>query len=227
VVSMADVVYIGGGMPAQAPATSSGNWTQTLKELLPIGVVIAAAWLLWPYISAFLSGQSGSSGGTAGFGSGTNTMTQTPTGSATVNPLVSALKAITTPGTYVTTPGGTPQQGSGIGNLFVNTGPGTPNNLFPLGDVITTSRILSTSEQQQVLTNLANQPYLGWWSTPAQNAAAAQTNPGGINTGGSSQSNIPAGTTHTECTSSDYASGLNGCRAPGTLGPNDGGSTWY
>ena len=187
-----------------------------IKEVVPIAVLVGAVWLLWPYLQGLISSWGGNNSGsseTAGFGSGTAPSTSTPSA------LQNIIKAISTPGTFINAGVlNTPQQGTGIGNSFVNTGPGTPNDLFPLGDVISTSQPLSTQEQQTVLTNLANQPYLGWWSTPAQNEAVVlATNPGvGINSGGSPQSNIPGGTKHCTCTDAD--------RANGTCGPQD---DWY
>lgn len=207
------IVTDGGG---SGGSTGSGNWSGILKDLLPIALVIGAAWLLWPTISALLSSLTAGTGGgstSSGFGTGTSTSGGTSQGTGTS--IVSAIqKAISTPGTYINAGvSNVPQTGSGISNLFVNTGPGTPADLFPLGDVISTSvpvSSLSTADQQQILTNLANQPYLGWWSTPAQNAAAAQTNPGGVNSGGSSQSNIPAGQNHCPCTAALKLSGVCG-----------------
>jgi len=218
---MSDVIYIGGGGPAP---TSQGGLPGWVKDLIPIGLLAAAAWLLYPYIANALASMTGS-------GSATQTAdTGTSQGTGIGSVLSNLQKSINSPGTYVNAGvSTTPVQGTGIDHLFVNTGPGTPVNLFPLGDVVSTSRDLSTSEQQTVLTNLANQPYLGWWSSPAQNQAVANAaNPNsGTNAAGTTQSNIPAGTSHTPCSAADYASGAHGCRSPGTLGANDGGSTWY
>ena len=167
---MATVVVTEGG-GGSGSSQGSGNWSQILKDLLPIGIVIGAAWLLWPYITQLLSSLTSSTGGAS-----TGTSYGTSSGSGATSPYTTAIQsAISTPGTYINPPvSTTPVQGTGIGNLFVNTGPGTPANLFPLGDVISTSRPLTTAEQQQTLTNLANQPFLGWWSTPQQQLTGTQ-----------------------------------------------------
>lgn len=162
---MATVVVTDGGSSGSS-SQGSGNWSQVLKDLLPIVAVIGAAWLLWPYITQLLSSLTS---GTGGASTGTSYGTSFGSGAST-SPYTTAIQsAISTPGTYINPPvSTTPVQGTGIGNLFVDTGPGAPANLFPLGDVISTSRPLTTAEQQQTLTNLANQPFLGWWSTPQQ-----------------------------------------------------------
>ncbi len=166
---MATVVVTDGGSSGSS-SQGSGNWSQILKDLLPIVAVIGAAWLLWPYITQLLSSLTS---GTGGASTGTSYGTSSGSGAST-SPYTTAIQsAISTPGTYINPPvSTTPVQGTGIGNLFVDTGPGTPANLFPLGDVISTSRPLTTAEQQQTLTNLANQPFLGWWSTPQQQLAS-------------------------------------------------------
>ena len=199
-------------MPSTVIVTGGGDqgggagYGSILKDLLPIVAVGIAAWLLLPKLQDLLSTWTGSTSGTA-YSAGTGSSTQA---AAAANPA-------STPGTYVV-PGVTsiPQQGTGISNLFVTTGQGTPVNLFPLGNVITTSRVLSTTEQQQVLANLAKNTAgitNAWWQPQT---LTQTTQPGGINSGGSPQSNIPVGTKHCPCTPA--------LRQNGTCGAND---DWY
>jgi hypothetical protein len=85
--------------------------------------------------------------------------------------LMPQAEAVTTPGVY-TVPGTSqpPTQGSGVGNLFVNSGEGTPVNLFPEGDVIDTSvpvDQISTATQSQVVNNLCGDTLASaWWNLP-------------------------------------------------------------
>ena len=85
--------------------------------------------------------------------------------------------------------------GYGIGGLFVNAGPETPTNYFPMGPVIVTSKALDSAEQAEVLRNLSNSGITNAWWSPVQTITQT-TKPGGINSGGSFQSNIPVGTQH-------------------------------
>ncbi len=207
---MATVVVTDGG---SSGSSSQGNWSQVLKDLLPIVAVIGAAWLLWPYITQLLSSLTSGTGGAS-----TGTSYGTSSGSGATSPYTTAIQsAISTPGTYINPPvSTTPVQGTGIGNLFVNTGPGTPANLFPLGDVISTSRPLTTAEQQQTLTNLANQPFLGWWSTPQQqltvlSATAPANTTFSLNSAGNLAESNPVGGKKTcPCTAALKASGVCG-----------------
>ena len=209
---MATVVVTDGGSSGSS-SQGSGNWSQVLKDLLPIVAVIGAAWLLWPYITQLLSSLTSGTGGAS-----TGTSYGTSSGSGATSPYTTAIQsAISTPGTYINPPvSTTPVQGTGIGNLFVNTGPGAPANLFPLGDVISTSRPLTTAEQQQTLTNLANQPFLGWWSTPQQqltvlSATAPANTTFSINSAGNLAESNPVGGQKTcPCTAELKASGVCG-----------------
>ena len=108
--------------------------------------------------------------------------------------------------------------GGGLGNLFVAAGPNTPTNYFPMGPVISVGRpkgdpmgdVLTAEEQRKVLTNLANSGITNAWWSPVQTITQTMK-PGGINSGGSFQSNIPVGTQH--------------CAGPGAGGrPSD---TWH
>jgi hypothetical protein len=104
---------------------------------------------------------------------------------------------LNTPGTYSTYPGGPAYSGSGLGGLFVNAGPETPTNFFPIGNVVSTSRELSAAEQAKVIMNLANSGITNaWWTQPT---ITQTSTPGGVNSGGSYQSNIPVGTKHCKC----------------------------
>jgi hypothetical protein len=202
------VVSDGGG------STGSGmDWGGTAKVLAVIAGLGIAAYFILPKLQDFLSGLMGSSyGGGGSLLSGSN------------NPVLPSAQGTNVgsaripAGTYIDNRTGAVNQGTGLGNLFVNTGQGTPNNFFPGGAIVATSRPLSTQEQQQVINNLLNgQASQGitnaWWQPQT---LTQTTQPGGINAGGSPQSNIPIGTKHCPCTDALRKSGV--CR------PND---DWY
>jgi hypothetical protein len=106
--------------------------------------------------------------------------------------------------------------GTGIGNLFIEAGPNTTGQgataprFFPMGPVITTSSSLDYDEQREVLRNLSNSGITNAWWSPVQTITQT-TKPGGINSAGSFQSNIPAGTQH--------------CAGPGPGAPQT--DTWH
>lgn len=199
-------------------SSSSSDW---IDRLLPIAVLGVAAYLVY----TLLTGQGTTSGSTlgatpsgSGGGGGGNGQQQQQQGTSTPGQPGTATLAslINTPGTYINPPvSNVPQYGTGQGNLFVNTGPGSPNNLYPLGNVITTSTDLSTAQQNTVLANLARNTAgitNAWYQSPTI------TNPNnyGINSAGSPQSNLSAGVRHCPCTAA--------LRASGKCGPND---DWY
>jgi len=204
---MVDIVQLGGGQ-------SSGTGG-LIKDLLPVVLIAGLGFLAYTILTkpSIVDPQ-----GTNNQRSQDNTYTQgsqngnsngsNPSGSqgliSLLNPAVGQVQPIIqTParieaGKY-TVPGypGV-YTGTGIGNLFVTTGPGTPVNLFPLGNVITTSRDLNEAEQLKVLQNLLKSEIPNAWWSPTQTITQTST-PGGINSEGVYQSNIPVGTRHCKC----------------------------
>ena len=170
--------------------TGTGGYPSWLLPILALGAIaVAAYFILSGYFGSSDQGTTGGGGGTTinlqqqptgtgggtGMGTGSNgNPTKTPVPAPNPTGGSGLQQEINTPGEYVNLGvSNTPQTGYGIGNLFVTTGPGSPTNLFPLGDVIGTSTPLSTSQQQTVLTNLENEPYVGWWDAPQSVAEAS------------------------------------------------------
>jgi hypothetical protein len=89
--------------------------------------------------------------------------------------------------------------GSGLGNLFVVAGKSTTSRdtkpFFPMGPIISVSDPIDLAEQRKVLQNLSDSGISNAWWSPVQTITQT-SKPGGINSGGSFQSNIPAGTQH-------------------------------
>jgi len=103
------------------------------------------------------------------------------------------------PGQF-TAPGYSDQvyQGTGLGGLFVVAGPDTPTNFFPQGPVISVSQPVNAIEQQNILNNLLGSGITNaWWSSVQ--TITQTTQPGGLNSAGVFQSNIPVGTKHCPC----------------------------
>lgn len=122
---------------------------------------------------------------------------------------------INTPGNYMDTSTGKAGKGTGLGGLFVTAGPSTPTDYYPLGNVVTTSRDLSTAEQATTLRNLANSGIKdAWWVGPApvEKTAKGET----LSQGYTSQVTKPAGKAHCVCTAA--------LRQQGICGAND---DWY
>lgn len=209
---MADIVYTGGA----APNKSGSGWGDTIKEFLPVVIVLGLGYLAYTLLSApGNQAAQGNTGQQQGYGNmnpnsqGTTSQQQGGQQPAYLGqqqaqalPQLGSISAqaraiLNTPGTYSTYPGGPAYQGSGIGGLFVEAGPMTPTNFFPIGNVITADRVLSTQEQAKVILNLANSGITNaWWTTPT---ITQTSTPGGVNSGGSFQSNIPQGTKHCKC----------------------------
>lgn len=213
---MADIITMGG---------QTGGSSSLMKDLLPVVAVLGLGYVLY---SMFMQ-PAATSGGSAGnqgannqvnqentptqgsqnqnsANSPANTQPQFDTTSQNANTLNSIIHGVVgikssslQPGQYTLYPGGPVQTGSGIGNLFVTTGPGTSNALFPMGPIVTTSRDTDTAEQAIILNNLVNsqasQNIQGAWWQPAKVANL----PGGYNSAGSAQSNIPVGINHCKC----------------------------
>lgn len=208
---MADIVYTGGAAPGKTGAGS--GWGDTIKEFLPIALLAGAAYLAYilltsPSTQAAQQQQLGQGSmnqqalGTVPQQQGGQQpayqgQQQSPAVAQIGSVSAQARAILNTPGTYTTYPGGPAYQGSGLGGLFVNAGPQTPANFFPIGNVVTTSRELSVQEQARVLLNLQNSGITNaWWTPPT---ITQTSTPGGVNSGGSYQSNIPQGTKHCKC----------------------------
>jgi hypothetical protein len=185
-------VYISEGGPSMATRSAPGALPSWVKwGALAVGI-LGALYLAYLYLSGSsttdLSGGGGGGGGTGtgtqtlpgpgadtGTGKGTGTgsngdPTKTPTpnlnlggGGSLVESITQALK---TPGQYINLGvSNQPVKGSGLDNLFVDTGPGEPTNLFPAGEVITESRETTEPEQVQVISNLCEQTGVNdWWN---------------------------------------------------------------
>lgn len=206
---MADIVYTGGAQPKQAQGSGFG---QTVKDLLPIILVAGAGYLAYILLTSSGSGTTAQAQGQGSMNQqALGTVPQQQTGQqpsyqgqqqapavAQIGSVSAAARAIlNTPGTYSTYPGGPAYSGTGLGGLFVNAGPETPTNFFPIGNVVSTSRELSAAEQVKVLLNLTNSGITNaWWTAPT---ITQTSTPGGVNSGGSYQSNIPVGTKHCKC----------------------------
>ena len=201
---MATVIVSGDG------GTSSGSGFQW-EKLLPYAALIAGAYLLWPTIQNFLSGfgstgSSSSSAGISGQPAATgSTSFQGYSASGLSNPAV------------VTNPGAPAAQqvinlpGNPTPATIVTAGPGTPVSYFPGGQgVISTSRQVSAAEATLITNNLLNSGIANAWWSPVQTITQT-TQPGGINSAGSFQSNIPVGTKH--------------CPGPGPGAPTT--DTWH
>lgn len=106
---------------------------------------------------------------------------------------------------------------AGIQAANVSTGQNTPSNFFPGGNnIVTYSETPTPAMITETLTNLARNTAgitNAWWQTPT---ITQTTTAGGVNSGGSFQSNIPVNTRHCSCTAA--------LRANGVCGPND---DWY
>jgi hypothetical protein len=180
-----------------------------LKDLVPVAVLGVMAYLAYTMI---IKPNTQAATAAAGAGTGAGTGTATGAGSAT-KPYYAGNTGAVNGGSNVGT-GAAP-----IVPQFVTAGPTTPTNYFPGGNgVISTSRPLTLAEQSQVMYNLQNSIASqgitnAWWQTPT---LTQTTEPGGINTAGSPQSNIPVGTQHCSCTAA--------LRAAGVCGLND---DWY
>lgn len=103
--------------------------------------------------------------------------------------------------------------------LNVNAGKETPVNFFPSGNNVIS---YSTQPDQSMINETVNNLLHGeatqgitnaWWQAPT---ITQTTQPGGVNSGGSYQSNIPVGKKHCPCTAA--------LKAAGVCGPND---DWY
>lgn len=213
VVEMVDIIY--GGLPQQRTGPS---WMDAIVPIAVLGVAALAVWKL------FLSGGqtpaetsetwAGSGGG--GYQAAVQGQNQLPAAS---------LQGATVPGadTLTNIIRGT-QAGQQVIRLpsqpstpiFVTAGPTTPAGFSPGGQgVISTSRDVSDSEAVKVLQNLVGSGIPNaWWSREQTITQTSQ--PGGVNSAGSFQSNIPVGQRHCPCTPALVAQGV--------CGPND---DWY
>jgi len=83
--------------------------------------------------------------------------------------------------------------------LFVTAGPTTPTKFFPgTTGTISSSQNLGIAEMNEVYQNLQNSGITNAWWSPTTTITQT-TQPGGVNSGGSFQSNIPVGRNHCKC----------------------------
>lgn len=198
----------------------SGTDTSWIKELLPVAVLAGLGYLAYSLLSQTVPTSGTGQGSTlASMGGGSNLQNQQAQAnvatqasqnnssngspgnnqSAWQQQMTQEIRtAINTPGVYVVPGYQGPSLGTGINNLFVEAGPATPAWFSPLGNVVTASRELSVAEQQKVLTNLMKSDIKNAWWQPGQTLTQT-TQPGGLNSGSSFQSNIPVGRTHCKC----------------------------
>jgi hypothetical protein len=218
---MPTVIVTGGG-----GGTSQGSQSW-FEKLMPVAVIAVAAFIIYQLWkgqgTGSTDGQTSLNSGLGGGGGGQQQQDQQNKQQAAPQqqqqdqqqPGQATLRqVINTPGTYYDPATKTVGQGTGLGGLFVEAGPSTPTNFFPLGNVVSTSRQLSQGEQEQTLRNLANSGIKdAWWVGPApvQKTAKGET----LTTGYTSQA-TPTGRAHCVCTAA--------LKAQGVCGPND---DWY
>lgn len=220
---MADIVYAG-----SAPNRSSGSGMgEILNSLLPVAVLAGMGYLAYVLLTSGFGapGASQASGAGGGAQTGYNQQNQanTPTQASNNN------NSYGSPGNYqYGTPnvqGGvtvtdvqiqasqqlqsiigaiprTVQQGGYVINQapnFVTAGPTTPVTFFPgTTATISSSQNLTNQEAAEVYNNLMNSGITNAWWSPVTTITQT-TQPGGINSGGSFQSNIPVGRAHCKC----------------------------
>ena len=213
---MVDIIELGSG-------TRTGGGTDWIKDLLPVGLLLGAGYLA--YLMFVQGGQSssgtgvatGTGGGRTAAGTGdgvdysgsgnynsANPGPNVGTGSRTTVPVAAASSSYSPILGPLVTPV-TPTQG-----YIAVSGPGTPTNYFPAAPAITFSRTPTAAEINETYNNLQNSGIPNaWWST--QQTITQTTQPGGINSAGSYQSDIPVGTRH--------------CPGPGPGAPST--DTWH
>ena len=200
---MVDIVY---GLPQQQ--SGGDSW---IDKLLPIGVLAVFGFILYKMLVGGGTSTDTSGGFSGGSGGGT---TQAAQQAQANNAAVGALPGASTLTDIIR---GTPSAAQVI-NLpatptqptFVLGGPTTPASFSPGGQgVISVSQELTTSEASKVLANLAASGIPNAWWSPTQTITETTT-PGGINSAGSFQSNIPVGQKHCPCTAALKAAGV--CR---------------
>lgn len=216
---MADIIY----------AQPQGGNKDLVGQLLPVGILAVLGYVAYRILPGLLSGAGASSVGGLGGGGGTpsqGTNTGPETGPVTaqggygpgVAAVYQATRSVPSVPQPVIQPGGNilTIPTAPASPVFVVAGPETPSGFFPGGQgVLSTSRAVTAAEQTKILQNLANSGIANaWWST--EQTISQTTQPGGINSAGSFQSDIPVGKRHCPCTAA--------LRASGVCGPND---DWY
>ncbi len=221
---MADIIYAG-------PQQKSGLGI-SLGDILPIAALgalaLGAYWLFknmntvngTPSQGTNTGPQLGPATGNGGTGAGTDVVNQAQGTQSYADTLAYLIQqqasnlaaASRKQVTVTTTPNNVPV-------INVNAGKETPVTFFPTGNnVISYSTQPTQTMIQETVQNLVSGQATqnirnAWWQTPT---ITQTTQPGGVNSGGSYQSNIPVGTKHCPCTAALKASGV--------CGPND---DWY
>lgn len=213
-----DVVY---GMP---PGQSSGSGMgEILKELLPVAVLAGMGYLAYMLLMSPGTQNSSGTGGGAGnnqnqqsqgntqsqgsqntnsYGSPGNTQYGTMNTWGGVNVTDTQIQASQQLQAIIEAVPRTVAQGGYVINQapnFVTAGPTTPVTFFPgTTATISSSQNLTQAEMQEVYNNLQNSGITNAWWSPATTITQT-TQPGGINSAGSFQSNIPVGRKHCAC----------------------------
>lgn len=207
---MVDIVY---GLPQQ-----QGGGESWIDKLLPIGVLAVMGYIAYRLLvgSGTTQDATWTESGGGNYQAAVQGQSQLPAASlqgATVpgaDTLTNIIKGVQAGQQVIRLPSqpSTP--------IFVTAGPSTPAGFSPGGQgVITTSRDVTDSEAVKVLQNLVGSGIPNaWWSREQTITQTSQ--PGGVNSAGSFQSNIPVGQRHCPCTPALVAQGV--------CGPND---DWY
>lgn len=221
---MADIVYTGG---AARQGSSGSGFGEILKDLLPVAVLAGAAYLAYVLLTGSGSSNTAANNpqGSGGQGYNQNQQSQanTPTqasqnnnsngsaGNQTGGPVQFGggvtvtdvqLKANAQLQAIIGAIPRTVAQGGYVINQvpnFVTAGPTTPASFYP-GTVatISSSQNLTGAEQAEVYQNLLNSGISNAWWSP-YTTVTQTTQPGGVNSGASFQSNIPVGKKHCKC----------------------------
>ena len=222
-----DIVY-------GAPQGQTGGGESWIDKLLPIGVVLAALYVMYKLIATPAATTTDSSGDTtstanpAGTDLGsleaylltlsnpqkasTPAATTTPTGSDLSSQVSSLIAALAKGGASGAAAAASPAAGV----VNVNAGPASPPSYFPSGSVIGYSNTPTPAEEEETAANLLNSGITNAWWNATPTITQLASGAAGINSGGSPQSNIPAGVKHCTCTAA--------LKASGKCGPND---DWY
>lgn len=209
---MADVIYVGAG---GAQAQQSGGFWSFVKDLLPVGAILVAAYLVYSYFA----GSGSQAGDTTSTGSGSSGST-----------LVDILNPKTATDGTKTTKSGTvgdstlsqlitpkPASGGGYQAINVQGGEATPVTYWPGGEGVVSfgdneSPFMVAETDYVIEHGIASQGITGAWWDPGPVATYANEDLAVI----SGQSNVPAGVKHCNCNAALVASGK--------CGPAD---SWY
>jgi hypothetical protein len=234
---MVDIIY--GGMPGQ-----TGGGESWIDKLLPIGVLLAAGYMMYRLIanptggtSATPSDNSGTpstgvsdlssleayleslvSGRSSASQTGTAQQTGTPsTGSTSTDALSKQVSDLIAQLAKGGSAGATAAASKTASAINLAAGPTSPIGLFTHGAQIGYSDQPTVSQEEETARNLENSGITNaWWNATPTITPLPNAPLAGINSGGSPQSNISAGVKHCTCTAA--------LKASGRCGAND---DWY